>query len=490
MSRRPTVVRVAGSVVLAGAMLMASTPGSAAAGGAQLAAAGPYRVKDLRALSGPSPFPAGCPGAVNDGEKVTGGEIEPAITVNPARPQNIVGVWQQDFGFGARTDLIGASFDGGRRWIHAMIPGLTVCTGGTADFASDPWISAGVDGTVYFAGSAGSAASEPPPLAVITSRSRDGGRSWAPPTALTPLDPNLDTPAITASPVLPGHAYLSWASWDHLYNFPLNSALRFSRSTDGGASWSPQVVIDQPGPTALDVAGRILVLPDRARQRREPGPGVLLAVFARADLATGVGGLFAARSLDEGQTWLPAVQIGSQPVATYFDPDSGLELPNAGFPSAAVAPDGTAYVAFEAPRSASSGAIGVARSRDGGRTWTQATPAGVGAFAFEPAIAVDSHGTVGLSFYDFRNDRLGDASLTADSWFVHSTDRGASWRETHLAGPFDLRGAPFAETGHALGEYQGMTALPGRGFGVILTLARPLARDGTTDIFFARIGPG
>jgi len=476
--------------MLAGAVLVAGCPGSAAAGVAQHATAGPYRVKDLRVLSGPSPFPTGCPGAVADAEKVTGGEIEPAITVNPANPRNIVGVWQQDFGFGARTDLIGASFDGGRRWIHATIPGLTRCTGGTADFASDPWVSAGVDGTIYFAGSAGSAASEPPPIAVVASRSRDGGRSWAPPTTLTPLDPNLDTPAITASPVLPGHAYLSWATWDHLYNFPLNSALRFSRTTDGGATWSPEALIDQPGPTALDVAGRILVLPDRDWGHHRRGPGVLLAVFARADLATGMGGLFAARSLDEGRTWLPPVQIGSQPVATYFDPDSGLELPNAGFPSTAVAPDGTGYVAFEAPLSASSGAIGVARSRDGGRSWTQATSPGVGAFAFEPAIAVDAHGTVGLTFYDFRNDRLGDASLTADSWFVHSTDRGASWQETHLAGPIDLRGAPFAETGHELGEYQGTAALHGRGFGAILTLARPLARDGTTDIFFARIGPG
>ena len=490
MSSSPALVRVAGSVVLAGAVLVASTPGSAAAGVARDAVAGPYKVKDLRALSGPSPFPAGCPGAVADAEKVTGGEIEPAITVNPANPRNIVGVWQQDFGFGARTDLLGASFDGGRRWVHAMIPGLTVCTGGTADFASDPWISAGVDGTVYFAGSAGSAASEPPPIAVVTSRSGDGGRTWAAPTAVTALGPDLDTPAITASPTLPRHAYLSWATWDHLYNFPLNSSLRFSRTTDGGATWSPAAVIDEPGPTALDVAGRILILPDRDHHHHRPGPGVLLAVFARADFATGLGGLFAARSLDEGRTWLPPVQIGSQPVQTYFDPDSGLELPNAGFPSAAVAPDGAAYVAFEAPRSASSGAIGVARSRDGGRTWTPGTPAGAGAFAFEPAIAVDAHGTVGLSFYDLRNDRPGDASLTADSWFVHSTDRGTSWQETHLAGPVDLRGAPFAQTGHELGEYQGLAALPGRGFGAILTLARPLARDGTTDIFFARIGPG
>jgi hypothetical protein len=35
-------------------------------------------------------------------------------------------------------------------------------------------------------------------------------------------------------------------------------------------------------------------------------------------------------------------------------------------------------------------------------------------FAFEPAIAVDAHGTVGATWYDLRNDRPGDAALTAD----------------------------------------------------------------------------
>jgi len=33
-------------------------------------------------------------------------------------------------------------------------------------------------------------------------------------------------------------------------------------------------------------------------------------------------------------------------------------------------------------------------------------------------------------------------------------------------------------------------ALPGRGFAAIFTLAAPQARNGPTDIFFARIGPG
>ena len=47
----------------------------------------------------------------------------------------------------------------------------------------------------------------------------------------------------------------------------------------------------------------------------------------------------------------------------------------------------------------------MARSRDGGVSWTRASSPGVGAYAFEPAIAVDSHGTLGITWYDLRNDR-------------------------------------------------------------------------------------
>jgi hypothetical protein len=37
--------------------------------------------------------------------------------------------------------------------------------------------------------------------------------------------------------------------------------------------------------------------------------------------------LLAARSLDDGQAWLPPVQIGSQDVASFHDPGSSIELP-------------------------------------------------------------------------------------------------------------------------------------------------------------------
>jgi hypothetical protein len=94
------------------------------------------------------------------------------------------------------------------------------------------------------------------------------------------------------------------------------------------------------------------------------------------------------------------------------DSETGIPLPQPGFPSAAVAPDGTVYVAVEDNTSASSGDR---RGQVAGRRshLDQRHPAGVTAFAFEPAVAVDAHGTVGVTWYDLRNDRPGDAALSA-----------------------------------------------------------------------------
>jgi hypothetical protein len=439
-----------------------------------VASAWPPHVKRLQAISGPSPFAAGCPG-LHDETNITGRELEPMITVNPARPRNIIATWKQDVGpDSSRSDLVASSQDGGKTWTRTTIPGLTVCTGGTADAGSDPWVSAGGDGTVYFSGLAADISTEPPTTAVVASHSGDGGLTWPSVATVAPPLQGNETDAITGSPTLDGHAYTVWANFTE--ELPRTNTLEFSRTTDSGATWSPPVLVDQPGPFASDQAPRLLVLPD----------GTLLTLFARIDLEAGFGAHYAARSLDEGRTWLPPVELGPHlPLTEFVHPEFG-HLPQPHFPSAAVAPDGTAYLAFENNSSDTSGGIGVAKSRDGGLTWTSSMLPGVSAYAFEPAIAVDNKGTVGVIWYDLRNDRPGDSALTADVWFAHSRNRGASWRQTHVAGPTDLQTSP----GHNyVGEYQGLAGLR-RGFAAAFTLASPQAQNGPTDIFFAQIGPG
>src|SRR4029077_6171645 len=190
--------------------------------------------------------------------------------------------------------------------------------------------------------------------------SRDGGRTWTRPVTVSAFEPVNDTDAITASPTPAGRATAVGANWAPAVNFQFPSSVKFSRTTDGGATWSRPVVVDLPGPGFVDQAPRLVVLPD----------GTLLVVYAPGRLACGVGRLYATRSLDEGRPWLPPVLAGSQPIQHFFDPETGNEYPQPGFPSAAVAPDGTVYVVVEHDTSVTSGAITVARSRDGGRTWT------------------------------------------------------------------------------------------------------------------------
>jgi hypothetical protein len=446
-----------------------------------LAAATPYKVKNLTAVSGPSPFAAGCPGALSDATNITNRELETAIAVNPADPRNIVATWKQDVGpfDGTRSDLIGTSRDGGKTWERRTIPGLGICTGGAADSPSDPWIAAGGDGTFYFGGLAASLATEPPTTAVVASRSADGGRSWAvPATVAAPLQGNEQS-AVTGSPTHAGHAYAVWANFVFDFLGTRTNTVEFSRTTDGGATWSAPVLIDETTLLALDQAPKILVLPD----------GTLLAEFARADFSSGIplGSIQVARSMDEGRTWQPAVQASSKAVFVFQD-EFGEELPQPGYPSAAVGPDGAVYIAFEDSQSPSSGAVGLLRSLDSGRSWKAIALPAITAFAFEPAVAVDSHGTVGVTWYDLRNDRIGDAALTADVWFAASDDRGESWGQSHVAGPTDLRVSPLPSQ-NRVGEYQGLAPLR-RGFAAIFTLGAPQARSGVTDIFFARIGPG
>ena len=168
---------LAGSALVAG-LLLAGAPLPAAAG-ARAHAVGPYKVKALRVISGPSPFGAGCPGARFDDQTIPGYELEPMVTVNPANPRNIVAAWKQDVGTAnqTRSDLVASSLDGGKTWTRTTVPGLTACTGGTADAGSDPWVAAGRDGTVYFSGLAADLSTDPPTTAVVASRSRNGGRS-------------------------------------------------------------------------------------------------------------------------------------------------------------------------------------------------------------------------------------------------------------------------------------------------------------------------
>jgi hypothetical protein len=109
--------------------------------------------------------------------------------------------------------------------------------------------------------------------------------------------------------------------------------------------------------------------------------------------------------------------------------------------------------------------IAISDSSDRGVTWSpprrvNQTPRA--AAAFTPAVAVAADGTVGVTYYDLRNDTRARATLGTDAFLARSSDGGASWQETGLtADSFDLTNAPRAG-GYFVGDYTGLATSDSR----------------------------
>jgi hypothetical protein len=105
----------------------------------------------------------------------------------------------------------------------------------------------------------------------------------------------------------------------------------------------------------------------------------------------------------------------------------------------------------------------------------------LGVPAFDPAITVRSDGEIGLTYYDFRGTLAGSA-LPVSYWLARSSDGGATWTESLIDGPFDLSGAPIVQSQYFLGDYQSLQ-WAGTDFLAFYVESR-VASTGPTDVFF------
>ncbi|MGH3017356.1 MAG: sialidase family protein [Gaiellaceae bacterium] len=467
-------------------------------------------------VSGSSPF-VGCTADGVSGQSGTvyqNSEVEPWLDVNPTNTNNLVGAWQQDrwSNGGARGLLAGSSANGGGSWTTTVIPGITMCSGGDYQRATDPWVSFGPDGVVYqLALSFNDVA---PPFtafdfdhALLASKSTDGGLTWSDPEiVIRDLDANVfnDKQTITADPT---DADLVYAVWDRLV-FPtseraaviagfVTSAFRgpawFARSTDGGDSWEPARQIYDPGQNDQTIGNQIVVLPD----------GTLVNLFDEIhnDNSKKQRGFSVrvVRSTDQGDTWSKPIFIDLLGTIFTTDPDSGDDVRTGDIiPDIAVAPNGDLYAVWQDARLNGGAADGIAlsRSTNGGLSWSprvkvNKTPTNIpigNQQAFTPSVDVAADGTVAVTYYDFRNN-TNAVPLPTDYFVVHchtACNNAANWGdEVQLTDEsFDMRQAPFAG-GFFTGDYEGL-ASAGNDFGAFFGMTH-----GTDpgSIFFRRVGP-
>ena len=114
--------------------------------------------------------------------------VEPDVAVSPVNPDVAVAVAHDGrFPDGGAVGISYAwTHDGGRTWQHAPMPGLTTATGGAFERASDPVVAFAPDGTVYVSTLLVnlSTCSD----AVGVSRSTDGGHTFSPPVIVDRVD--------------------------------------------------------------------------------------------------------------------------------------------------------------------------------------------------------------------------------------------------------------------------------------------------------------
>lgn len=109
--------------------------------------------------------------------------------------------------------------------------------------------------------------------------------------------------------------------------------------------------------------------------------------------------------------------------------------------------------------------------------------------AFTPSVDVAADGTVGVTYYDFRNNTSDPATLWTDYFLVHSHDHGLTWAsETQITSTsFDMATAPDAG-GYFTGDYLGLDHV-GDVFAPFVILANSGNTANRTDGFFTYVGP-
>jgi Neuraminidase (sialidase) len=206
----------------------------------------------------------------------------------------------------------------------------------------------------------------------------------------------------------------------------------------------------------------------------------------------------ALRSTDAGRTWSQIIPVAGADSVAVRDPDDGDRVRALSNLEVAADPakPGIIYAVWADGRFSGGvrDEIVLSRSSDAGLTWstpvkisqTPATANPLDGQAFLPAIAVTADGTIGVFYYDFRNNTRDPATLPTTAYLIRSHDEGQTWQENQLASAFDLETAPQSE-GYFIGDYEGLAA---RGNGFLAVSARTnTSLDNRTDITAVTVSP-
>jgi hypothetical protein len=305
------------------------------------------------------------------GTLTRGVTYEPSAAIGgPANPQLVAALYYQDYvkrqGMnGGLGFVLATSNDGGQTWANHPIPFGACVANRRLDAVANGRVAIGPDGTVYVVTAAGDGISE---IRLILTASRDEGVTWTPPVSkvMPGWGCHADEPSITADPTRTGRAWAVWldACW------PKGTYLAISTTSDYGRTWTKQRDISLKGIGWVNWPSIVA----------DPATGLLRVFFSVAQNGKATSySIVTATSADAGATWSAPAVVATGP--GQWGPD----------PSAALAPDGSLYVAWDA-----TAGVTLAVSRDGGSSW--GTPSLLYKSEDRASLAVDANGAIAVAF--------------------------------------------------------------------------------------------
>ena len=324
-----------------------------------------------------------------------------------------------------------------------------------------------------------------PVSAVSVSKSTDGGSTYGDPieaVSKSLLTHFLDKDWMTVDPTNTSRLFVTYTDFDssglNVCGFIApgvpnpRAAIELVRSTDGGSTWTPPVVIDEVcgfvpfvegSQVTVGPGGEVYVAWEHytdfftreIRIRKSTNKGTSFASFVKVDDVTCIGDCVTIQGLFHTSLDLGSLVVDRSGTAT----------------------SGNVYIVWHdgrnliVPSFTISGFYGYAdvllrRSTDGGAKWSAAVrvntnpeplPSGRGTDQYQPGVAVDNTGKIGACWYDRRLDPL---NYQIDRFCGVSTDAGATWTNTRQSSPSwsPIHATDFLIDPLYMGDYDGLAS--------------------------------
>lgn len=399
-------------------------------------------------------------GANVDASNEPGPQSETAIAINANNPAQVVAGSNEIFRDPMRAYY---STDGGASFTGVDLPLPPPIVNNGFDFGSDPTVAWDTRGNifygyivVFFSNGGGLNGTE-----MAVARSSDGGKTWTP----TYFNLQTGTAQFNDKPMLTVDDNVNspyrdtvYIAWDNNTGDASSSNyLLVSHSTDGGQTFSAPVAASSTasGPKAVIGADPFVGADGTLYVAWHDVQNNLLAESSSTDGGQTFGATHTVAATNA------AFDIGIPAMATR----RALVYPACGVDTSADAAHGTLYCSWTDQTSSNGTDIFVARSANGGQTWSAPTrvnddPAGVANDQFNQWLAVDPvTGSVDVSWNDTRND---PTHVSTDIFFTQSTNGGASYAaNTQVTTAMTNESCCGADLGNQYGDYEGIAAYNG-----------------------------